>query len=351
MKVNDRKEVIASSESDAVLKISRKGKRLSVKAGKKDLSVLYNGVPMKEETFVSAGDIVSVGGIYIILEKEVLSYYYRKNLKERLFIDIKERTATRLLKKKLLLKNIHMVMNPGEMVLLVGGSGAGKTTFMNAVTGYEKADATIRKGGLDFYQDYKKIKHKIAFAPQQDLLREEDSVYFTLRNAAQIGLPSDITEEDREKKIQETLEIFGLADMKEDKVGTLSGGQRKRLSIGVELITDPELFFLDEPDSGLDGVMARSLMEDLRKITGHERIVVVISHSPDRVIDLFDKVIILAKSETDGAGHLAFYGKPEDAREFFGSSSIEAILKKVNRRSEGGEGRADEFIEKYDKRT
>lgn len=262
-------------------------------------------------------------------------------------IEIRERTARSLFKKKVLLKDINMTMYPGEMVLLLGSSGAGKTTFLNAVTGYEKADATISIGDLDVYKNYELMKHMIAFAPQQDLLRNDDSVYNTLKNAAQMRLPVDMSEEETEKEIERMLDIFGLADMRNSFIGTLSGGQRKRASIAVEFISNPVLFFLDEPDSGLDGVMARSLMEDLRKVTGDSKIIVVISHAPDRVIDLFDKVIILTKTESDGVGHLAFYGSPKEAREFFETQTMEQILKLVNRKSEGGEGRADEFVEKY----
>lgn len=262
-------------------------------------------------------------------------------------INIRQRTAWHFFKKKLLLKDINMTIYPGEMVLLLGGSGAGKTTFLNAVTGYEKADAKITKGDIDIYRDYADIKHRLAFAPQQDLLRDDDTVYNTLKNAADMRLPVSKSKEEKEAEIDRMLDIFGLSDLKNSNISSLSGGQRKRASIAVEFISDPILFFLDEPDSGLDGVMARSLMEDLRKITGDSKIVIVISHAPDRTIDLFDKVIILAKSENDGAGHLAFYGSPKEAKEFFEKNTMEQILKVVNRKNEGGEGRADEYVEKF----
>jgi|GEM_PF-6365067 len=267
--------------------------------------------------------------------------------KEYLHIDIEERTVVKAFRKKKLLKDITMDIFPGEMVLLMGGSGAGKTTFLNAVTGYEKAKAKITMGNLDVYRDYDYIKHKLAFAPQQDLLRDDDTVYNTLRNAADMRLPVETTKEEKEKEVQHMLDLFGLADLKNSSISSLSGGQRKRCSIAVEFISNPILFFLDEPDSGLDGVMARSLMEDLRSITGDDKMIIVISHAPDRVIDLFDKIIVLAKSNEDGAGHLAFYGSPKEAREFFERDTMEEILRVVNRTSEGGEGRSDECIERY----
>ena len=283
----------------------------------------------------------------LIAETKKHQTYGNMDTSQFLLINIHERTARKGFKKKLLLKDIALDIFPGEMVLLMGGSGAGKTTFLNAVTGYEKADAKITKGDVDIYRDYATIKHRLAFAPQQDLLRDDDTVYNTLKNAADMRLPVDTSKEERESKIQQMLDIFGLADLKNSSISSLSGGQRKRASIAVEFISDPILFFLDEPDSGLDGVMARSLMEDLRKITGNDKIIIVISHAPDRVIDLFDKIIVLAKSEVDGAGHLAFYGTPKEAREFFERDTMEQVLKIVNRRSEGGEGRTQEFIDKY----
>ncbi len=292
-------------------------------------------------------DCYELKEIYFCIEGDNLGVYMLKNRQEKLQINIRQRTARKLLRTKTLLKDINMSLYPGEMILLIGSSGAGKTTFMNAVTGYERADASITKNQIDFYKNYEQIKYQIGFAPQQDVLRNEDLVYYTLKNAADLRLPNTFSKEEVEKRITEVLEIFGLPDLRNERVGALSGGQRKRLSIAIEFIADPILFFLDEPDSGLDGVMARALMEDLRKITGDDRIVVVISHSPDRVIDLFDKVIVLTKSEEDGAGHLAFYGTITAAKKFFGCDSMEKVLKLVNRTTEGGEGKGQYFIDKF----
>ena len=108
----------------------------------------------------------------------------------------------------------------------------------------------------------------------------------------------------------------------------------------------PSLFILDEPDSGLDGVMARDLFERLRKVADSGRIVIVITHSPDRVVDLFDDVIVLAKDSTR-TGRLAYYGSVEDARKFFERDRMEDIVKRINQVEEGGDGLADDYILKY----
>ncbi len=263
-----------------------------------------------------------------------------------LAVDLKERTATELFRKKYLLKDIRMEIQPGHMVLLLGGSGAGKTTFLNAVNGYEKARAEVTLNNRNMYQEYKEMQHDIGFVPQQDLMRGADSVYRTLMDAAIMRLPKQFSRADREQRVKEVMSIFGLAPVKNNLVVKLSGGQRKRLSIAMEFLSNPSLFILDEPDSGLDGVMARALFQQLRQIADLGKIVIVITHTPDRVIDLFDDVIVLAK-DTGRTGRLAYFGPIAEAREFFGREKMEEVVKSINRKEEGGEGRADEFIEKY----
>ncbi|MBR5359311.1 MAG: ABC transporter ATP-binding protein, partial [Lachnospiraceae bacterium] len=269
-----------------------------------------------------------------------------KSIDEGLTVNIKDRTAIDFFKKKYLLKDIHLNVPKGHMVLLLGGSGAGKTTFVNAVTGYEKADASIILNEKNLYSEYKKMKYDVGFVPQADLMRGNDTVYRTLADAATLRLPSGITVLQRKKRVHEVLEEFGLGAIQHSLVEKLSGGQRKRLSIAMEFISDPSLFILDEPDSGLDGVVARGLFEKLRSIADSGKIVIVITHTPDRVIDLFDDVIVLAKDATR-TGRLAYYGPVKEAYDFFGKDSMEDILLSINQKEEGGEGRADEFVEKY----
>ena len=267
-------------------------------------------------------------------------------LNEGLSISLEDRTVTESFKKKTLLRDIHMYIEPGHMVLLLGGSGAGKTTFVNAVNGYEPANAEILINGRDMYRNYKSMLFNIGFVPQADLMRGSDTVHNTLMDAAVMRLPSSFSKADQEKRVEDVMGIFGLLPARDSMVSKLSGGQRKRLSIAMEFLPNPELFILDEPDSGLDGVMARELFQQLRVIADHGKIIIVITHTPDRVIDLFDDVIVLAK-DTELTGRLAWFGPVEEARVFFGREKMEDIVKCINREEEGGEGRADEFVRKY----
>ena len=265
---------------------------------------------------------------------------------EGLTVNLKDRTVREFLTKKILLRDIHMAIPSGHMVLLLGGSGAGKTTYLNAINGYEKANAEVMLNGNNMYTEYGKMMYEVGFVPQQEMMRGKDTVLNTLLDAARLRLPKDVPEAMRRQRVDEVMEIFGLKPVQKNLVEKLSGGQKKRLSISMEFISNPSLFILDEPDSGLDGVMARELFEQLRKIADTGKIVIVITHTPDRVIDLFDDVIVLAK-DSARTGRLAWYGSIEDARKFFGREKMEQIVKSVNRKEEGGDGLADEFVRKY----
>ena len=271
---------------------------------------------------------------------------YVSELENGLTVNLEERTNNSLFEKKYLLRDIHLVVPPGHMVLLLGGSGAGKTTLINAINGYEKAKASVMLNGRNVYKQFKQIQYEIGYVPQRDLMRDHDTVFRTLSDAASLRMPMEADPGDRRKQVDEALDLFGLEPVRNHLVEKLSGGQRKRLSIAMEFIANPSLFILDEPDSGLDGVMARELMERLRIIADHGKIVIVITHTPDRVIDLFDDVIVLAK-DANLTGRLAYYGSVSEAKAFFGKEKMEQIVMSINRKEEGGEGRADEFVEKY----
>ena len=329
-----------------------------VSPGTPEDPVLLNNQELTAETVLRVFDRVETEGRNFILmpeglmAQEALSPEEKKSLAlfvnhiakdEQLDVNIRERTAavpgggTRRL-----LRDIRLTVRPGEMVLILGGSGAGKTTFINAVMGNEKADAEIRLGSFDLYKDFDKVKRMIGSVPQFDLLRPNDTVHMTLKNAAQMKLPREFTSDERllEGRIMEVLRKLSLEKEDGTLVSKLSGGQRKRLSVATEYISDPAMFILDEPDSGLDGYQSRLLMQNLRAIADDDKIVMVISHAPDRTPELYDKVIVLAKSTAENCGQLAFYGSVPEALDFFETDSLEMVVGRV-------EQDPDKYIEKY----
>ncbi len=277
---------------------------------------------------------------------DTVSGVKKVSMGDGLTVNLEERTVTQFFQKKVLLKDIHMNIKPGHMVLLLGGSGAGKTTLITAINGYEKAKASVDLNGHDVYDEYKKMQYQIGYVPQMELMRGKDTVISTLNDSATLRLPQDLPAAERKARIEEVLTMFGLSKLRNSLVEKLSGGQKKRLSIALEYVSNPALFILDEPDSGLDGVMARELMTNLRAIADQGKIVIVITHTPDRVIDLFDDVIVLAKDSAK-TGRLAFFGSIDEARAFFGCDSMEQIVKSINSVEEGGDGLADEFILRF----
>lgn len=301
-----------------------------------DRHFIYDGRSIYYQSPLKAEEHISLALLVNQLQNE-----------EVLKINIRERVVSGTgIKKRKLLEDIQLDIKVGEMVLVLGGSGAGKTTFFNAVMGSEKADADIFIGSHDLYKDFANVKHMIGYVPQMDALRDNDTVYMTLKNAAQMKLPREFTVDSRllENRIYEILDKLSITREAQTLVSKLSGGQKKRLSIAAEYVSEPAVFFLDEPDSGLDGSQARSLMQNLREIANLGKMVIVISHSPDRTPELYDKVIILAKSESDNCGKLAFYGSPQEALQFFGVQTLELIVGEI-------EDRPDYFIEKYKQLT
>ena len=265
----------------------------------------------------------------------------------RLVISIRERNVWSHFRKKTLLKDIDITIRDGELVLVLGGSGAGKTTFINAVMGYEKAEGKISYDNNDLYAQYERMKYLIGYVPQETLMRGTDTVYETILSAAQMKMPSSATAADHARQVDKLLNLLGLVKIQGSLIDKISGGQKKRVSTAIELAGDPELLFLDEPDSGLDPSSATELWEHLRKIADMGKMVIVISHSPDRAAHLFNKILVLAKSPRDDSGHLAFFGSVPEAKQFFQTDTIEAIVKRINLKEEGGDGRADEFMQKY----
>lgn len=262
-------------------------------------------------------------------------------------IHIEKREVWQSFRKKTLLENIDIHIKSGSLVLILGGSGAGKTTFIQAVMGYEKAQGKIIYKGQDMYREYRKMQYEIGYVPQADLLRGSDSTYKTLENALDNKLKVD-SHSEKERKVMEALRLFGLTEQRNTIVSQLSGGEKKRLSTACEYITGPSLFFLDEPDSGLDAASSEQLMRELREVADEGKIILVISHSPNRVAQYFDQVIVLAKGEHDNIGHLAFTGPLQEALRFFETPDLESIVKRINPVEEGGEGKSDYYISLFD---
>jgi ABC transport system ATP-binding/permease protein len=211
-----------------------------------------------------------------------------------------------------LLQDINLYIGQNEFVALVGMSGAGKTTLQDSINGYRPAThGQVLVNGVDLYQNYEMFRNDIGYVPQRDIVHMELTPWMCLDYAGQLRLPADTRKSERESQVKQTLSDLGLLERKDVVINRLSGGQIKRVSIGVELLTRPKLFFLDEPTSGLDPGTEYEMMKLLRRLADQGRTIMIITHATKNVM-LCDKVIILARG-----GYLAFFGAPEDALTYF----------------------------------
>lgn len=221
------------------------------------------------------------------------------------------------------LHNVSLSVEPGELVAIAGGSGAGKTTLLEILAGLQPPSAgELRHDGVA-PRARVGAGSAIGYVPQDDIIHLEMPLRRTLRYAALLRLPAGTTAAEADRVADETLRDLDLADRADVPVRALSGGQRKRASIAVELLTRPHLFFLDEPTSGLDPSTAADVMRLLRRLSQRGITVVLTTHEPAG-IDRCDRVIFLARD-----GHLAFAGSPVAARRYFGVDSLAAVYERL----------------------
>ncbi len=227
--------------------------------------------------------------------------------------------------KKKILDNISFRIQPREFVAILGGSGAGKSTLMKALTGMSPADSgEILINGRNLYKEYRIFRSMIGYVPQEDIVHLDLTIREVLFYCARLRMPDDTSEKEISQNIDRVLTEVNLQKQKDVLVRDLSGGQRKRVSIGVELLTRPSIFILDEPTSGLDPGLETKMMEMLRTLANQGRTIFIVTHATFN-IKLCDKIAFL----TEG-GRLAFFGTPQEALDYFRAENLSEIYTIIN---------------------
>jgi len=209
----------------------------------------------------------------------------------------------------------HVSFPLGERCLLgvIGPSGAGKSTLLGALTGMNPAgEGTVLYDNRDLYRDYSELKFRIGLVPQQDIMHTQLSARRALRYAAELRFPSDTSARERNERVDEVIDELGLTPHANTRAESLSGGQRKRVSVALELLTKPSLLFLDEPTSGLDPGLDKSVMEMMAGLAHDGRTVIVVTHSVAN-LDLCDRLLVLVPG-----GKVAYFGPPREGLTHFG---------------------------------
>ena len=207
------------------------------------------------------------------------------------------------------LEGIKLAIEPGQFVALVGGSGAGKSTLMRTLLGIEKTtEGVVYLNGDNLRKNFNIYRNQIGYVPQDDIVHADLQVEEVLNYAAKLRLPPDT---DVNQVVSKTLEDIEMTHRRNALVKELSGGQRKRVSIGVELLADPKLFFLDEPTSGLDPGLDKKMMQLLRKLANQGRTVILVTHATAN-ITMCDRIVFMGRG-----GRLCYFGPPTVALDFF----------------------------------
>ncbi|WP_041321385.1 FHA domain-containing protein [Mycobacterium intracellulare] len=225
---------------------------------------------------------------------------------------------------KQLLDHISVTARPGTLTAIIGGSGAGKTTLSRLIVGYTSpTSGTVTFEGHNIHTEYASMRSRIGMVPQDDVVHRQLTVNQALNYAAELRLPPDTSKEERARVVAQVLEELDMTQHAETRVDKLSGGQRKRASVALELLTQPSLLLLDEPTSGLDPALDRQVMLMLRQLADAGRVVLVVTHSVS-YLDVCDQILLVAPG-----GKTAFCGPPDQVEAAMGTRNWADIFAKV----------------------
>ena len=291
---------------------------------------LVNGSPFSGLLELNKNSSIRIGPFIIRLSGDGINVYSEQN-NAKLVADkltktvISRDTGTPIR----LIDQVSIVINPREFVALLGGSGSGKSTLMDSLNGRRPASSgRLMVNDEDFYANYRYFKTAIAYVPQKDIVHLSLTVFEAFCYAARLRLPNDTTMSEIEERVNRVIETLGLKERKNTIIGNLSGGQLKRVSLGVELLAEPSLVYLDEATSGLDAGTEAQMMSLFRELADSGKTVICITHNIDNVSQC-DLVAVLCK------GNLAYYGPPSELPAYFGIERISQVYEKLETKDAG----------------
>lgn len=333
----EKKQVITigrDSSSDIVINhisvslkhatITEKNHKFIIKDNNSTNGIMINGELLTGEISLKERDVILIANAKLI--------FYKNNILYQTYdsgVSLKAADITKTVKvkgkKKDISQHVSLSIKPGQFVAFVGGSGAGKSTFMNCISGVSRpTSGKVYVNGNDLFKNYAVLKNIIGYVPQQDIVFTDLTLKDMLKYAAELRMPDDATEEEKKNRIKSVLETVELTGKEDVMIKNLSGGQRKRASIAVELIADPKLFFLDEPTSGLDPGTERSIMKTLRKMADSGKTIILVTHTTLN-LHLCDKIAFFGTE-----GRLCFSGAPNEALSFFNVTDFVDIYTLLN---------------------
>ncbi|MBV9617176.1 MAG: FHA domain-containing protein, partial [Ktedonobacteraceae bacterium] len=269
---------------------------------------VYVNAQLVSNALLKLGDEIRIGPYRFTYESTQLTQYDESNYIRIDALNLRQYGTNRVT----LLNNISLSIPPRKFVAVVGGSGAGKSTLMKALNGLRPAaEGQVLYNGQDYYRNMAAFNTQIGYVPQDDIVHRDLTVERALYYAARMRLPRDFTSEQIQQRIDEVLDDVEMTTRRKLLIKSLSGGQRKRVSIALELLANPSLFFLDEPTSGLDPGLDRKMMLLLRKLADKGHTIILVTHATNNINNC-DYVCFLA-----AGGRLAYFGPPDGAKSYF----------------------------------
>lgn len=278
--------------------------------------VIVNNKRLQGKTKLHEKDVIVITNAKLIFTSAAIFYCCYKS---GISVDASDIVIKRGRGAKSFITCNHVDLNvkPGELVAIIGGSGAGKSTVLNCMCGYLPPDnGQVYINGINLYNNFDNLKKLVGYVPQSDIVYDNLTLHDMLLYTAKLRLPEDTSPEEMEAAITRAIETVELPEKRDSLIRALSGGQRKRASIAVELLSDPNLLFLDEPASGLDPGTERNLMQSLRGMADNGKTVILVTHSTLQ-LQMCDKIVFMGKG-----GNLCFYGSLNEALEFFGVDDV-----------------------------
>lgn len=237
----------------------------------------------------------------------------------------KVKVGTLVKHDKELLRDIRLDIKEGTLVAVLGTAGAGKSTLMGCLSGLDQSGVTgsVVYRDVDLVKNLNQIKYLIGNVPQEKVIRPELTPEKTFYEAAELRLSADTTKAQIRERVEKTLELLSMTKVKDTPNSRLSGGEKTRVNVGIDLVADRDIYFLDEPEQGLSPNLRDELYVFLRDLAHtHGKTIVAIIHDVS-CIDMFDQVIFLVKA--NGTGRLAFSGTPDACKEHFKETSFAKI--------------------------
>jgi ABC transport system ATP-binding/permease protein len=298
-----------------------------------------NGSPIIGRAVVTGQDIIGIGQATFRLADGELREFVDQGDVSLVAQDLTVRVGTQIL-----IDQVSFPIGERSLVAVIGPSGSGKTTLLNALTGLRPAtEGTVLYDSRDLYSDYAELRHRIGLVPQEDVIYPELTPRRFLGYAAELRFPGDTSADERSIRVQEVIEELKLthttADQPEPpadrRSAALSGGQKKRVSIALELLTKPSVLFLDEPTSSLDVELKEDVVDSMKELTRTGRTVIMVTHDLE-YLDKCDRVLVLMPG-----GKMAFYGPCDEGLQFFGKARWVEVYRAF--REESGRDWAGEF--------